>query len=142
MEKLLAQKWFWVVLVTILLLPFMLKRKITAMKCNSRILFFGISCLLLTFFIKQFETIAPPKADFEFKFENLVNSINVTLTTYGFIVNLFPVTSAMKNSSYSNVMKAVALALFFCFATYITISLLCLRIYGSEININLFENLM
>ena len=62
----------------------------------------------------------------------------MTLTTYGFIVNLMPITSAMKNPSYKNVMTSVILSLLFCFATYVVLAALCLRIYGSDINIDVF----
>lgn len=47
----------------------------------------------------------------------------------------------MKDNSAENCMKAVSLALFFCFATYLVLTICCYNIYGSLININLFENL-
>jgi amino acid permease len=119
----------------------MLKRKITAMKWNSILMIFGILSLLSTFFVKQFETFEPPKMDFEFKFANFMLQINMTLTTYGFISNLIPISSAMKNPSYPNVMKAAVMALSFCFITYALLAVLCLRLYGSDININVFVNL-
>jgi len=128
------------ILVTISL-PILLKRRITAMKWNSMLLVLGISTLLLTFLIKSFGENSA-SSDFDFKFENIVNSINVTITTYGFIINLFPITQGMKDSLKSNVIKAVSLALFFCFSTYIFLSVCVLQIYGSNTNINLFKNLV
>lgn len=99
--------------------------------------------LLMTFFLKSFDTDNTPGTNFNnSKIEDIVNSINVTIVTYGFIINLFPITQGMKDNSAKNVMKAVALALFFCFSTYLMLTLCCLKIYGSSININLFENLV
>lgn len=91
-SSILAQKWFWVLLLIILSLPVLIKRKITAMKWNSRLLFIGIMTLLATFFFKAVDNKNFPAKDFEWDLENVVNSINVTITTYGFILNLFPIT--------------------------------------------------
>lgn len=47
-----GKKWIWVIVTTVLLMPFMLKRQINEMKCNSKILFFGILFLIFTFVVK------------------------------------------------------------------------------------------
>jgi len=135
-------KQFWIILLILVSLPVLLKRKITAMKWNSRLLFVGIGSLLLIFLLKSFDNKNKPTRNYNCNIENIVNSINVTITTYGFIINLFPITEGMKDKSSTNVMKAVALALFFCFATYLVLTLCCLQIYGSSIDINLFQNIV
>lgn len=56
--------------------------------------------------------------------EKFIDSINITLTSYGFIINLFPVASQMREQSYNNVMSAVGIALTFCFSSYLILSYL------------------
>jgi hypothetical protein len=38
-------------------------------------------------------------------------------------------------------MKATGLSMIFCFVSYLTLSILAVRLYGSNVNVNLFENL-
>jgi len=65
--------------------------------------------------------------------EKFIDAINITLTSYGFIINLFPVASQMREQSTSTVMSAVGLALAFCFSAYLTLSFLAQNLYGSNI---------
>ena len=78
---------------------------------------------------------------FPFHFEKFIDQINMTLTTYGFIVNLMNIADEMEDGSHSNVMKAVGISLIFCFLVYVMLGFLCLNIYGNTININVFINL-
>jgi len=64
----------------------------------------------------------------------MVDSVNICLTSYGFLLKLFPVYAEMQESNYKNGMQATFYALFFCFSTYSMFSLLALHIYGNEID--------
>jgi amino acid permease len=77
----------------------MLKKSLSEMKFQSKILFIGVITLLLILFIKQFEDHPEPenKPSEGIVFEEFIDSINITLTSYGFIINLFPVASQMSN---------------------------------------------
>ena len=68
--------------------------------------------------------------------------MNILLTSYGFIINLFPASQQLAVNSYSNVMTSVILAISFCFMSYLVLTLLVINVYGEE-NIckNLFDNL-
>jgi len=73
----------------------MLKKSLAELKFQSRILFVGVLTLLFILGVKQFEDRKPvilsdTKA---FELENFIDSINITLTSYGFIINLFPIAS-------------------------------------------------
>lgn len=90
----------YILIVLVLSINTMLKKSLTEMKFQSKILFIGVITLLLILFIKQFED--RPKAVFvaksgSFEIENFIDSINITLTSYGFIINLFPVASQMRD---------------------------------------------
>jgi len=123
----------------------MLKKSLTELKFQSRILFVGVITLLSVLCIKQFEPHKAPVVDLTkqetFKLENCIDSINITLTSYGFIVNLFPVAQQMREYTYPNVMKAVWIALCFCFCSYLILSYLAQNLFGTEIEMSLFDNL-
>ncbi len=72
----------------------------------------------------------------------MVDSINITLTSYGFIINLFPITKQLKEYNNSNIMKSVLMALLFCFSAYIILTLLAMNLYGEfAIQQSIFDNM-
>lgn len=74
--------------------------------------------------------------------EKVVDSINITLTSYGFIINLFPITSQLKEYNNVNIMKSVFMALVFCFGSYIILSVLAMNLYGeNNIHQSIFDNM-
>lgn len=121
----------------------MLKKSLAELKFQSRILFVGVLTLLFILSVKQFEDRAPVVVSDKktFELENFIDSINITLTSYGFIINLFPIASQMKAQTYSNVMSAVFLALCFCFSAYLILSLLAQNLFGDKIEVSLFDNM-
>jgi amino acid permease len=77
--------------------------------------------------VKQFETkdkVTEAIVVKDFDMEKFIDAINITLTSYGFIINLFPVASQMKEQTDKNVKSAVAIALAFCFTSYLILSYL------------------
>jgi len=77
----------------------------------------------------------------EFEMEKFIDAINITLTSYGFIINLFPVASQMREQTDANVKSAVAIALAFCFTSYLILSYLAQNLFGSNIQVSLFDNM-
>lgn len=68
--------------------------------------------------------------------------MNILLTSYAFLINLFPISKQLKENTYSNVMKSVFMALFFCFGAYSALTILASNIYGEKnIQQSLFDNL-
>ena len=47
----------------------------------------------------------------------------------------------MQEPTHGNIMTAVGLSMMFCFVIHLTLSILVVRLYGSDVNVNLFENL-
>lgn len=134
----------YIAIVVIISIKTMLKKSLTEMKFQSKILFIGVITLLLILFIKQFESHPEPTKKSNnsgIELESFIDSINITLTSYGFIINLFPVASQMRDQSYGNVMKAVWLALLFCLSAYVILSVLAQNLFGSSIAVSLFDNM-
>lgn len=69
-----------------------------------------------------------------------MDSMNITLASYGFVINFFPIYKSIQSRSNSRGFLSVSMALSGCFVIYITFSLLALKAYGSDIQPNIFEN--
>lgn len=115
-------------------------------------MFIGICTLLLVFFLKIFTndsavsnlsfTHLIHKAFFkEFEIENVFDCINISVTSYGFILNFFPIYSSMRHRTNNNASLAVTLALAFVFFSYTFFSFVAFLYFGININPNIFENL-
>ena len=136
----------YILALTLFLLPVLLKRNLSELKFQSRILFFGIITLLIVLFIKQFEDTDIDRSaahigpdDYAEKF---IDAINITITSYGFVINLFPIQSQMKDKKQSSVLLAVLLALLFCVFSYSLLTKLAINIYGeNNIQQSIFDNL-
>lgn len=74
--------------------------------------------------------------------EKIVDSVNILLTSYGFVINLFPISQQLEVSSNANVLKSVLLALGFCFTSYLILTQLCINLFGEQnIQQSIFDNL-
>jgi len=144
MEWVATQKATYIVLVTLISVQTMLKKSLAELKFQSRILFVGVLTLLAILAIKQFEERAPGAnvvIQKKLELEGFIDAINITLTSYGFIINLFPIASQMKEQSYNNVMSSIFIALCFCFSAYLILALLAQNLFGSNIQVSLFDNM-
>lgn len=78
----------------------------------------------------------------DWKLSNFIDSVNISITSYGFIINLFPIRQQMSDQSKSSVVLAVSLALAFCFISYVLLTGLAIGIFGEHnIKQSLFDNL-
>src|ERR1700761_761383 len=77
-----------------------------------------------------------------FNSERLLDSFNIVITSYGFIINFFPIYSSMHSPRTNRGgIFAVIMALIFCFTTYTLFSLMAMFSYGIDIQPNIFENI-
>jgi amino acid permease len=69
----------------------------------------------------------------DYKWEDLIDAVNITFASYGFICSFFPILQEMQDGSYKNGMIAVFFGLLFCFVVYALFAILALIIYGHDI---------
>ena len=65
--------------------------------------------------------------------EKAFDSMNIIITSYGFVLNFYPVYSQMQEKSTKNGMIAGAAALCCCFLLYSTFSIMGFISYGQEL---------
>jgi hypothetical protein len=70
-----------------------------------------------------------------------VDSFNIVFSSYGFVLNLFPVYSSMRKDCRASFNISVYLALGFVFITYLVLTLLSTTYFGAaDVSPSLFDN--
>lgn len=62
--------------------------------------------------------------------EGVMDSVNIAVASQGFIINFFPIYSAMAKSERPKIMYSVLGGLFFTMTTYTILGLVCLSYFG------------
>jgi amino acid permease len=70
-----------------------------------------------------------------------VDSISIILTAYGFIYNLFPIYTSIRERNNSKGYKAVEIALSFSLFIYVGFSIMAIYNYGNNLDANIFVNI-
>ena len=73
--------------------------------------------------------------------QKFCDSLNIGFTSYGFILQLFPVYEQLEQKTTKACMRSVNLGLFFSFTIYVTFSVLAFMAFGYHIQIDIFENI-
>lgn len=73
--------------------------------------------------------------------ENALDSLNISVTSYGFIINFFPIYSSMRHRSNLNAQLAVVTALTFIMMSYTLFALVSYFSFGLNVQSSIFENL-
>jgi amino acid permease len=104
-------------------------------------MFVAICSLILVLFVKQFTTEGPvdTKPMDDIPLSKWFDSVNISITSYGFFNKMFPVFAEMEQSTYKNRMLTVFLALLFCFSVYVSFAYLALNIYGNNMAVSIFD---
>ena len=71
----------------------------------------------------------------------VIDSICIIVTSYGFLINFFPIYQALENKSNAKVIKATVIAQAFCAFVYIVFSFLAVSIYQDRVEPSIFQNL-
>lgn len=75
------------------------------------------------------------------EFEKVLDCSNIIVTSYGFVLNFFPIYCQLKVKNNTNGIKSSIFALNFCFCSYITFSLFAYGAYGNNIQVSIFDNI-
>ena len=139
-SSLLNYKPFYLVLLCIIQLPIVLKKNIHEIKIASYMLFIGVFslitllCLNLYIFgphesrgIDIVEHVRPAITT-----ENIVDSLNITVASFGFLLVLFPVRNSMKSTVKHQIGFSLLIALISVFSMYLLLSMLSIIYFGRE----------
>ena len=73
--------------------------------------------------------------------ESFLDCLNISVTSYGFMLNFFPIYSSMKERNNKNAISSVFLAITFVFLSYGIFAFVAYLSFGLEVSPNIFDNL-
>lgn len=148
-SSILNYKPFYLVLLCIIQLPIVLKKNIHELKIASYMLFVGVFSLLTLLCVNLYlfgshETrgtgvVHPTRP--AVTTENIVDSLNITVASFGFLLVLFPVRNSMKSTVRHQIGFSLMIALISVFSMYLLLSILSIVYFGRErVQPSLFDN--
>jgi amino acid permease len=161
-QSILDSKYFYIVLLGLFQLPIVLRKRLQELKFTSYILFGGVIALLWLLAIKlksegsyytRLDATGPSpvlasvndlnESESQLKFEKVIDSCNIAMASYGFILGLFPVRNDMQSSAKPKLMVSVTMALIFTMSTYVILSVMAASYFGTaNVQPSIFDNLV
>jgi len=128
--------------------PLCLKKKLAEMKIVSMILFLSIALFILCF-LTQLLTLGEIENHdatfgqyYEVKLDmKLVTGFNIIVLAYAYHINLFPTYNSLgANKSNKTGMQAVAIAASLSFVIYVSLGILSIYSFGSDLKADVLSN--
>ena len=157
-DHFLNHKTFYVLVLSVLISPIIVRKRIADLKFSTYVLFFGVLCLIVllcaNLAIKgTYETqlangttsqsaIEVVAASSNSAMEKVMDSVNIAVASQGFVIALFPIYSSMARDARPRVMTSVTGALMFTMCTYTLLSMVSISYYGQDnIQPSIFNNI-
>jgi len=104
---LLSSKATYCILVYILLFPAVLKKEMKELQLTSIMLFFGVISMVVIFFIRFVGSTVPSSQYRSMEKDkelggSFIDSICIILSSYGFVINFFPIYSSLDKRTSKN----------------------------------------
>jgi len=127
------------------MIPVFIKKKITDLKAATYLLFAGVIALLLVFVFRLISmgpvVSTPWESGKAVTAEAVMDSANITVTSYGFIINFFPIYATLREKTNRNGFISAGMALGFGITAYTLFASLAILSYGYNIDPSIFENI-
>jgi len=145
-KKAVTQKWFFVVLLALLLMPVILKKELQELHIVSMMLFYAVLAFIFILFLQlcflgtsefsedqpiDFQDFQKPYADADFV--QTINALSPLLVSYAFATNLFPMFSALQVKTNQNCHKGVQLSVVLISGIYVFLSIVAVFLFGKDI---------
>ena len=153
-DSFLCHKAFYVIALCLLISPILVRKRIQELKVSTYVLFFGVICLivLLTSLllingsyaerIEQSGATIPVVIKKPLIMEDIMDSVNISVASQGFVIALFPIYSSMARNARPRVMTSITGALLFTMGTYTFLSMVSISYFGQDnIKPSIFENI-
>ena len=138
----------YVISLGLLMVPFVIQKQLAELKCVSILLFTAIFTFIGLFIVQLFRLGNIENHDenygeyYEIKLNlKLVTAMNITTVAYAFQTSLFPTYNSLgRNRSTRNALKTVTYGLIMTFSIYISLGILSIYIFGSELHASVLQN--
>jgi len=143
----LNSKIFYCVVLGTLQVPHVFRKNMSEMRISSYMLFTGIISLLVLMVVKlqlqgpYVERFGPEHTERYISVETKIDTLNICVTSFGFVLTLFPVYSSMRKDQRPKFKGSLYLALGIVFTLYIALTASAISYFGGDhIRPSLFEN--
>lgn len=132
-------KWFYILIISGLLLPLVIKKELGELAIISYILFFSIGLFVIMnlgqlLFDPRFVAKSAGKHFWIPTFDiELIQALSITLVAYSYQQNCFPIYSAMKDKNNAAYMKMSKLGLLLTGCIYFAVAVVSICMFGTEI---------
>jgi amino acid permease len=153
-DSFLCHKAFYVISLSALLSPILVRKRIQELKVSTYVLFFGVICLIVLLTgsllmngsyaerIEQSGVTIPVVVRKPLMMEDIMDSVNISVASQGFVIALFPIYSSMARNARPKVMQSITGALLFTMGTYTLLSMVSIVYFGQDnIKPSIFENI-
>ena len=158
-DSFLCNKAFYVISLSILISPIIVRKRIQELKVSTYVLFLGVLCLIILLTallvangsyeyrheLSGADTLTPPVEETKTEvgaIEGVVDSVNIAVASQGFVIALFPIYSSMSRPVRPKIMSSVTLALLFTMSTYTFLSMISIAYFGQDnIQPSIFDNI-
>ena len=145
----LASKIFYVITLVVFISPIVIRESLAELKMNTYIIGGGVISMILIMITLLFkngsydyrvqtgvitDATHTPESAIEgiSPTERVMDSVNIAVASQGFIINFFPIYSAMKKSERPKILYSVLGGLSFTTTTYTILGLLSLSYFGIQ----------
>jgi amino acid permease len=139
-----AQRWFYVLIIALLLLPVILKKELAELEWCSWVLFgsIGLFIILNLWELTVDKNFQDEKSGLSFDndiwvpnhgFGRTLNAVSVTMVAYCYQCNLFPIYTSLKDKNNAQYMKTNNYGLMLTCAIYITVALISVAMFGINV---------
>lgn len=157
-DHFLNHKTFYVCVLSILISPIITRKRIQELKLSTYILFFGVLCLMVLLTAElcingsydyrlENGLITAPVVDEKVvtevsSLESITDSVNIAVTSQGFVIALFPIYASMAKEAKPRVMSSISIGLCFTMTTYTYLSYISISYFGQDnISPSIFDNI-
>mmetsp|Transcript_11012 Transcript_11012/g.16705 ORF Transcript_11012/g.16705 Transcript_11012/m.16705 type:complete len:256 (+) Transcript_11012:358-1125(+) len=156
-DKMVVDQRFWIVVITVAILPICLKKEMQELHIVSMGLFYSVLIFIFILFLQlcflganyfaegepiTFQQFLKPAEDADFV--SIMSALSVLLVAFGFATNLFPLYSALKVKTNENCQVAVRWSVVIIAMIYLFLSLTAVFLFGKQIeyaDANIMENI-
>ena len=130
------KKYIYCIVLYLILIPVQLKKRLQQLKFVSYLLITGVISMVTVFALKTFGVFdggdkRPPLPPYTNG--TILDSMSIILSSYGFILNFFPVYSQIHKPTNRKGIQAISRALVFCLSVFLVFAVLGLKTYGDSI---------
>lgn len=136
----------YVILIMMTQLPYLSSTSLTELKCTTYLFFTTIVSMLIILSTKTYiqgaMSLSPSQNTLaNVTLETYTDSFNMTVASFGFVLQLYPVYASMQKKERPRFGLAVNLALALCFFVYLALALTSIMFFGADqVQANIFDN--